>query len=170
MCIRDRRVPRANLLNRYGDIDDQGRYSSPIESVNRRFFTMLGTLVRGRVTVAAGAGAATRSALTLAVRYGLQRTQFTYPDGEHEVVVMDYRAHQRKLLPRLARSYALALAQNALTGKLADISTGEITDESSQRELEARAAGLKAITTEHANDTIQALSLIHISEPTRPAA
>ncbi|APH01348.1 acyl-CoA oxidase [Janibacter indicus] len=149
-------VPRANLLNKYGDIDDQGRYSSPIESVNRRFFTMLGTLVRGRVTVAAGAGAATRSALTLAVRYGLQRTQFTYPDGEHEVVVMDYRAHQRKLLPRLARSYALALAQNALTGKLADISTGEITDESSQRELEARAAGLKAITTEHANDTIQA--------------
>ena len=150
------RVPRANLLNKYGDIDDQGRYSSPIESVNRRFFTMLGTLVRGRVTVAAGAGAATRSALTLAVRYGLQRTQFTYPDGEHEVVVMDYRAHQRKLLPRLARSYALALAQNALVGKLADISTGEITDESSQRELEARAAGLKAITTEHANDTIQA--------------
>ncbi|WP_084452798.1 acyl-CoA dehydrogenase family protein [Janibacter indicus] len=150
------RVPRANLLNKYGDIDDQGRYSSPIESVNRRFFTMLGTLVRGRVTVAAGAGAATRSALTLAVRYGLQRTQFTYPDGEHEVVVMDYRAHQRKLLPRLARSYALALAQNVLTGKLADISTGEITDESSQRELEARAAGLKAITTEHANDTIQA--------------
>lgn len=149
------RVPRANLLNKYGDIDDQGRYSSPIESVNRRFFTMLGTLVRGRVTVAAGAGAATRSALTLAVRYGLQRTQFTYPDGEHEVVVMDYRAHQRKLLPRLARSYALALAQNALVGKLADISTGEITDESSQRELEARAAGLKAITTEHANDTIQ---------------
>lgn len=150
------RVPRANLLNKYGDIDDQGRYSSPIESVNRRFFTMLGTLVRGRVTVAAGAGAATRSALTLAVRYGLQRTQFTYPDGEHEVVVMDYRAHQRKLLPRLATSYALALAQNALTGKLADISTGEITDESSQRELEARAAGLKAVTTEHANDTIQA--------------
>ncbi|WP_311200619.1 acyl-CoA dehydrogenase family protein [Janibacter hoylei] len=150
------RVPRANLLNKYGDIDDQGRYSSPIESVNRRFFTMLGTLVRGRVTVAAGAGAATRSALTLAVRYGLQRTQFTYPDGEHEVVVMDYRAHQRKLLPRLAKSYALALAQNAMTGKLADISTGEITDESSQRELEARAAGLKAITTEHANDTIQA--------------
>ncbi|MCT1617649.1 acyl-CoA dehydrogenase family protein [Janibacter hoylei] len=150
------RVPRANLLNRYGDIDDQGHYSSPIESVNRRFFTMLGTLVRGRVTVAAGAGAATRSALTLAVRYGLQRTQFTYPDGEHEVVVMDYRAHQRKLLPRLAKSYALALAQNAMTGKLADISTGEITDESSQRELEARAAGLKAITTEHANDTIQA--------------
>ena len=150
------RVPRENLLNRYGDIDDEGRYTSPIESVNRRFFTMLGTLVRGRVTVGAGAGAAARNALAIAVDYGLARTQFTYPDGEHEVVIMDYRAHQRKLLPRLARSYALALAQNRLVERMAAIDSGEITDESAQRELEARAAGLKAMTTEHATDTIQA--------------
>lgn len=149
------RVPRENLLNKYGDIDDQGRYSSPIESVNRRFFTMLGTLVRGRVTVGAGAGAAARSALTLAVRYGMQRTQFSYPDGEHEVVILDYLGHQRKLLPRLAKSYALALAQNALVEKMAAVDSGEITDESERRELEARAAGIKAITTEHATDTIQ---------------
>ena len=149
------RVPKDNLLNRYGDIDDNGVYSSPIESVNRRFFTMLGTLVRGRITVGAGAGAAARSALTLAVNYGLERTQFTYPDSEREVVILDYLAHQRKLLPRLARSYALALAQNALVEKMAAIDSGEITDESAQRELEARAAGLKAMTTEHATDTIQ---------------
>lgn len=149
------RVPRENLLNRYGDIDDQGRYTSPIESVNRRFFTMLGTLVRGRVTVGAGAGAAARSALAIAVRYGSQRTQFTYPDGEHEVVVLDYLGHQRKLLPRLARSYALALAQNRLVEKMTELDSGEVVDESAQRELEARAAGLKAITTEHATDTIQ---------------
>lgn len=150
------RVPRKNLLNRYGDIDDEGTYTSPIESVNRRFFTMLGTLVRGRITVGAGAGAAARSALAIAVDYGRARTQFTYPDGEHEVVVMDYRAHQRKLLPRLARSYALALAQNRLVEKMHAIDSGEVTDETSQRELEARAAGLKAMTTEHATDTIQA--------------
>ncbi len=150
------RVPRENLLNRYGDIDDEGRYSSPIESVNRRFFTMLGTLVRGRITVGAGAGAAARSALAIAVDYGLARTQFTYPDGEHEVVLLDYRAHQRKLLPRLARSYALALAQNRLVEKMAALDSGEVVDETAQRELEARAAGLKAMTTEHATDTIQA--------------
>ncbi len=150
------RVPRANLLNKYGDIDDEGRYSSPIESVNRRFFTMLGTLVRGRITVGAGAGAAARSALTIAVRYGLARTQFTYPDGEHEVVILDYLGHQRKLLPRLARSYALALAQNALVEKMDALDSGDVTSEDAQRELEARAAGIKAITTEHATDTIQA--------------
>lgn len=149
------RVPRENLLNRYGDIDDEGRYTSPIESVNRRFFTMLGTLVRGRITVGAGAGAAARNALAIAIRYGTQRTQFTYPDGEHEVVVLDYLGHQRKLLPRLARSYGLALAQNRLVEKMAALDAGEVEGEEAQRELEARAAGLKAITTEHATDTIQ---------------
>ncbi|MGN7247130.1 acyl-CoA dehydrogenase family protein [Janibacter anophelis] len=150
------RVPRDNLLDKYGAIDDSGRYSSPIESINRRFFTMLGTLVRGRVTVGAGAGAAARSALTLAVRYGMQRTQFHHPDGDHEVVILDYRGHQRELLPRLARSYALALAQNALVEKMAAISSGEIDSEHEQRELESRAAGIKAVTTDHATDTIQA--------------
>ena len=150
------RVPRENLLNRYGDIDDEGRYTSPIESVNRRFFTMLGTLVRGRITVGAGAGAAARNALAIAIRYGTQRTQFTYPDGAHEVVILDYLGHQRKLLPRLARSYGLALAQNRLVEKMAAIDSGEVEGEQAQRELEARAAGIKAITTEHATGTIQA--------------
>ena len=45
------RVPRVNLLNKYGDVAPDGTYSSPIENPNRRFFTMLGTLVRGRNTV-----------------------------------------------------------------------------------------------------------------------
>ncbi|PQP55217.1 acyl-CoA oxidase, partial [Mycolicibacterium austroafricanum] len=45
------RVPRQNLLNRYADVAADGTYTSPIENPNRRFFTMLGTLIRGRVTV-----------------------------------------------------------------------------------------------------------------------
>ncbi len=149
------RVPRANLLNRYGSIDDEGRYSSPVESAGRRFFTMLGTLVRGRISVAGGAGAATRTALTLATIYGLHRTQFHRPDGEEEVTILDYLGHQRKLLPRLARSYAFMLAQNALVEQMHRVSSGEETSEDAQRELEARAAGIKALTTEHATDTIQ---------------
>ena len=54
------RVPRENLLNRYGDVSEDGTYTSPIESPGRRFFTMLGTLVRGRVTVGGSASAAAR--------------------------------------------------------------------------------------------------------------
>ncbi|NKX49184.1 acyl-CoA dehydrogenase, partial [Arthrobacter deserti] len=45
------RIPRTNLLNRYGDVAPDGTYSSPIASPGRRFFTMLGTLVQGRVSL-----------------------------------------------------------------------------------------------------------------------
>ena len=43
------RVPRENLLNRYGDVAADGSYSSDIPTPGRRFFTMLGALVQGRV-------------------------------------------------------------------------------------------------------------------------
>ncbi|HEY2162297.1 MAG TPA: acyl-CoA dehydrogenase family protein, partial [Solirubrobacteraceae bacterium] len=43
------RVPRDALLNRYGNVTPEGEYESPIKDPNKRFFTMLGTLVQGRV-------------------------------------------------------------------------------------------------------------------------
>jgi acyl-CoA oxidase len=156
------RVPRANLLNRYGDVAPDGAYSSPIENQNRRFFTMLGTLIRGRISVAGGAGTATKAALAIAVRYADTRRQFTRPaaDGrpEREVQILDYLAHQRKLLPALARTYGLHFAQEELVARLHELYAAQERgerDEHAQRELESRAAGLKAIATWHATDTIQ---------------
>ncbi|HYB36072.1 MAG TPA: acyl-CoA dehydrogenase [Mycobacterium sp.] len=149
------RIPRENLLNRYGDVAPDGTYSSPIESPNRRFFTMLGTLVRGRVTVGGSAGAAARVALDIATRYALQRRQFSAPDDEREVLIMDYLVHQRRLLPLIAKSYALQFAQNELVAKLHDLQTSDTPDLEEQRELDARAAGLKAANTWHATRAIQ---------------
>jgi acyl-CoA oxidase len=112
------RVPRGALLDRYGHVAADGTYTSPIESETRRFFTMLGTLVRGRISVAGAAGGAAKSALTIAVRYGDRRRQFERPgrDGAppEEVPVLDYLAHQRRLLPALAQTYALHFAQAEL--------------------------------------------------------
>ncbi|OBJ72014.1 acyl-CoA dehydrogenase [Mycobacterium sp. 1274756.6] len=149
------RVPRENLLNRYGDVAADGTYSSPIESRSRRFFTMLGTLVRGRVTVGGSAAAAARVALDIAVRYALQRRQFHGPDDETEVLIMDYLVHQRRLFPLIARSYALQFAQNQLVERCHDLQTVDEPDPEDQRELEARAAGLKAANTWHATRAIQ---------------
>ncbi|WP_081906691.1 MULTISPECIES: acyl-CoA dehydrogenase [Actinomycetes] len=148
------RIPRENLLNRYADVAEDGTYSSPIENENRRFFTMLGTLIRGRVSVAATAGAAGRKALTIATRYGLVRRQFEQPDSDDEIVIMDYLAHQRKLLPLIAKSYALAFAQNEIIEELHELQSAEDLDEDRQRQLEGAAAGLKAMTTWHASHTI----------------
>ncbi|MDT4998088.1 MAG: acyl-CoA oxidase, partial [Mycobacterium sp.] len=149
------RIPRDNLLNKYGDVSGDGTYTSPIENPNRRFFTMLGTLIRGRVTVGGSAAAAARVALDIATRYALQRKQFSAPDGDDEVVIMDYLVHQRRLFPLIAQSYALQFAQNELVAKLHEIQTTEIPDPEEQRELESRAAGLKAANTWHATRAIQ---------------
>jgi acyl-CoA oxidase len=160
LAFRGVRVPRENLLDRYGSVAADGTYSSSIDSENRRFFTMLGALVRGRVSVSGSAVGAASLAQTIAVRYGEARRQFAAPGGGEEIVVLDYLAHQRKLLPGLAHTYALRFAQNELVEMLHDIQTtreagGEI-DEKRQRELESRAAGTKALTTWHATATIQA--------------
>ncbi|MDT4949526.1 MAG: acyl-CoA oxidase [Pseudonocardiales bacterium] len=156
------RVPRDSLLNRYGDVADDGSYTTPIENPTKRFFTMLGTLVQGRISVAGGAGSATKVALTIAVRYGDVRRQFAGPDGT-EIRVLDYLAHQRKLLPALAKSYALHFAQLDLVEGLHDTTpdldeprAAEPEEHPVRRELEARAAGIKAVATWHATQTIQA--------------
>ncbi|MGP4018645.1 acyl-CoA dehydrogenase family protein [Saccharopolyspora sp. 5N708] len=145
------RVPREALLNRYGDVDPDGTYRSPIASSSKRFFTMLGTLIRGRISVAGTAGGATKLALEIALRYADARRQFERPDTGVPAVLLDYLAHQRKLLPALAKTFALHFAQEELVTTLHEVRD----DERQQRELETRAAGLKAVSTWHATQTIQ---------------
>jgi len=106
--------------------------------------------------VAGTAGSATKRALAIAVGYANTRRQFERPGGQGEVVLLDYQAHQRKLLPALATSYALSFAQHELVGGLGDLSGEGRPDERKQRELESRAAGIKAVATWHATATIQA--------------
>jgi len=149
------RVPRVNLLNKFGDVAADGTYSSPIDNPSRRFFTMIGTLIRGRICVGGSAGNAARVALDIATRYALQRKQFSAPDDEGEVLIMDYLAHQRRLFPLIARSYALQFAQNELVAGCHDLQTADAPDAEEQRELESRAAGLKAANTWHASRAIQ---------------
>ncbi|MFD3701792.1 acyl-CoA dehydrogenase [Nocardia sp. NPDC058658] len=149
------RIPRENLLNRYADVSPDGTYSSDIENPSRRFFTTLGTLVRGRVSVGGAGAAGARVALSIAVRYALARRQFADPDTGEETLLLDYRSHQRRLLPLVAKSFALAFAQNDLVRRMDLIQRGLDTEPSSQRALEKRAAGLKVAQTRHATRAIQ---------------
>ncbi|MDF1487142.1 acyl-CoA dehydrogenase family protein [Tessaracoccus caeni] len=150
------RVPRQMLLDRYGGVDDEGTYHSPIASKNARFFTMLGTLVRGRICVGAGAAAAARKALTIAVDYGTRRRQFRAPGLGDEIPLLDYLTHQRRLLPAVATAYAYGFAVNELAMQLQRVQDAEGADPRAARELETRAAGIKAALTRFATDTIQA--------------
>ncbi len=148
-------VPRVALLDRFANVADDGTYSSPIENDTRRFFTMIGTLIQGRVSISGAAVSAAKAALTIAIRYGLVRRQFSRPGSVEEVVLMDYRQHQRRLLPALATTFALHHAQEELVARLHEAFTTDDYPEHERRMLESLAAGLKAITTWHATSTIQ---------------
>ncbi|MCW3008521.1 MAG: acyl-CoA oxidase domain protein [Solirubrobacterales bacterium] len=148
------RVPREALLDRYAQVRPDGTYFSPIESSTKRFFTMLGTLIQGRVSVGGASMNATKVALTIAIRHGLERRQFGVP-GEPEALLMDYRTHQRRLLIPLAHTYALHFAQAELVDQLHEAFSSDGDGDLERRELETLAAGVKAVSTWHATSTIQ---------------
>lgn len=143
------RVPRENLLNKFGDINPEGKYTSPIENPSRRFFTMLGTLVGGRVGVPRTGLSATKTALAIAIRYGLQRRQFAPKQGEPETIILDYPSHQRRLMPLLAKTYALHFGLTYLTKRYINRTEEDI------REIETLAAGLKSYSTWFTTAAIQ---------------
>ncbi len=152
------RVPRTALLNRFADVTAAGVYESEIENPNRRFFTMLGTLVQGRVCVGGAGINASKVALTIATKYALRRRQFEATSEEHEELLLDYGLHQRRLFPLLARTYALHFAQEVVAAQLHEVfsATGDTPEtEKTRRELESLAAGTKALGTWHATRTIQ---------------
>ncbi len=143
-------VPKDNLLNKYGDIDAEGNYQSPIENPSKRFFTMLGALVAGRVSIAIAGNTAAKSALSIAIKYALKRRQFAPKDGEKETLIMDYPTHQRRLLPKLAKTYALNFALHDLKSLYAtQYGSGDM------REVETLAAGLKSYASWHGTETVQ---------------
>lgn len=149
------RVPRENLLNRYGDVAPDGSYSSDIASPGRRFFTMLGALVQGRVSLDGAATTASALALKIAVTYGNQRRQFDSGSGTDEVTLLDYGKHQRRLIPLIAQNYAQFFAHDELLTTFDGVFSGRNDTPDERENLETLAAALKPLSTWNALDTIQ---------------
>ncbi len=149
------RVPRTAMLNQFAEVTPDGTYRSSIENPNRLFFTMLGTLVQGRVCVGGAGINAAKVALTIATRYADRRRQFNATSDEQEELLLDYGMHQRRLIPLIATTYALHFAQEVVSAQLHDVFSGVTDDEHVRRELESRAAGTKAAGTWHATRSIQ---------------
>ena len=141
-------IPYENLLDRFASVTTNGKFDSPIASDNRRFFTMLGTLVGGRIGIPRSGLSASKSGLTIAIRYSDQRKQFG-PEGAGEVPILNYRTYQRRLMPLLANAYALHFSLGYLTNRFIK------RTESEMQEIEALAAGLKSFATWNATATLQ---------------
>jgi acyl-CoA oxidase len=149
------RVPRADLLDRYGSVAADGTYSSPIASPGRRFFTMLSTLVQGRVSLDGAAVNTSKLALIIAITYANQRRQFAGEHATEEVVLLDHAEHRRRLLPLLAQTYAQAFAHERLLETFDAVFSGEADSDDDRQDLETIAAALKPSSTWHALTTLQ---------------
>lgn len=154
------RIPRSEMLNRFANVTDRGNYVSDILSPSTRFFTMIGTLVGGRISVAAGSNNVCKSALTIAIRYAARRRQFggsvsgvggaplaAPTQLPLETLLIDYPAHQRRLLPPLATVFAVDFALKHLIQQLGS--------QASTRPFETKAAAIKAFATWNATRAIQ---------------
>ncbi|MER3375290.1 MAG: acyl-CoA dehydrogenase [Allomuricauda sp.] len=142
-------VPRENLLDKYGEIKPDGTYFSSIKNPSKRFFTMLGTLVGGRICVARGALGGAKMSLAIAVKYALNRRQFNDSIKVQEDLIMDYPTHQLRLTPRVASAYVYHVTLEEMMKRYSDESQPD------KREVETQVAGLKSVITWFANETIQ---------------
>ena len=146
-CVR---IPRTEMLDRFAQVSPDGNYQSSIASSGARFFTMIGTLVSGRIMIGSTSNSVAKSALTIAVRYAARRRQFGPEQGETETLLLDYPATQRRLFPLLANVYALDFSFRRLIARHAQNETGNQI-----RQIETSAAALKAFATWNSFQTAQ---------------
>ncbi|EMS47518.1 Acyl-coenzyme A oxidase 2, peroxisomal [Triticum urartu] len=124
------RIPRDNLLNRFGDVARDGKYISSLPTINRRFAATL---------------------VTIAVRYALLRQQFG-PPKESEISVMDYQSHQHKLMPMLASAYAFHFSRAYLVDMYSEMK--KTNDEDVTDDVHVLSSGLKSYITSYTAKSI----------------
>ncbi|XP_075084364.1 acyl-coenzyme A oxidase 2, peroxisomal [Nicotiana tabacum] len=144
--FRSVRIPRDNLLNRFGDVSRDGKYTSSLPSISKRFAATLGELVGGRVGLAYSSVGVLKIAVVIATRYSLLRQQFG-PPKQPEVSILDYQSQQHKLMPMLASTYAFHFATLHLVEKYSEMKKSR--DEELIGDVHALSAGLKAYITSY---------------------
>lgn len=144
------RIPRENLLDRFAGVEADGGYTHSRPDGTPHFSTQLGVLLGPRLGLSLAVQSASKSALTIAVLYGSRRRQFGVADRP-ETPLLDYLTHQRRLMPRLAATYALHFALDRMAARYASI----VDEQEDPRGLEGPIAGIKAYTTWHATDTVR---------------
>ncbi|XP_051506706.1 acyl-coenzyme A oxidase-like protein isoform X2 [Myxocyprinus asiaticus] len=139
------RIPRENLLRKFGSVSADGVYSSPIISRSSRFNAMLAALTPARLGLAVQAMAAMKLGLIIAVRYSHSRRQFG-PKDHDEVKIIEHQTQHLRLMPHLAAALALTFTTR-YASVLMDDALCQGQDLQSNRALQALVAGLKAYST-----------------------
>jgi hypothetical protein len=116
-----------------------------------------GALISGRVGMVTDSAVIAKKGLTIAIRYGIVRRQFSAGSDDIETQILDYPIHQRRLMPLMAQAIAIGFASMTLQKKYEDVMESRSHLGPSQldpanhaaeiKELHVMAAGLKAFST-----------------------
>ncbi|KAI8909610.1 acyl-CoA dehydrogenase/oxidase C-terminal [Gorgonomyces haynaldii] len=153
------RIPRSHMLMKHAKVKADGTViQPPLQQL------AYGALIGGRVSMIFDSANISKKALTIAIRYAAVRRQFGSKPGQPETKLLDYVIHQHRLIPMLARAFAMhftgievtamydTLMQRMDTLGPKDKDLDDVLN--SLKELHGTSAGLKAFCTWNALDTI----------------
>ncbi|XP_015603182.1 peroxisomal acyl-coenzyme A oxidase 3 [Cephus cinctus] len=111
------RIPKANLLNRTGDVTPEGEYESSFSDPQRILGAALENLSAGRMGICQEATNTLGAAVVIAVRYAAVRTQFapSLSNSSEETAIIEYELHQWRLFPYLAAACVFRIFMSEFT-------------------------------------------------------
>ncbi|PVU92877.1 hypothetical protein BB561_003565 [Smittium simulii] len=139
------RVPRFNLLQKYITVTRNGTVSRPA-NINPRI--TYGTMVFIRAKIIINMGRQLAKGITIAVRYTSVRRQFG-ESGQPETPVLDYSIVQYRVIPLLAKTYAMiGMSQEFFSEYEKTAALIDVGDFSKLKEMHAVSCGLKRWSSE----------------------
>ncbi|MCO5557767.1 hypothetical protein L7F22_011338 [Adiantum nelumboides] len=141
-------VPRENLLNAVADVSPDGRYISKFSDPDKRFAAFMAPLTGGRVTICISSIYKAKLGLSIAIRYTLS-CQASIIGLDGSTCLLDHASYQHRLLPLLAKTYAVSFAGKELKYLYAKRTTANIKD------IHLLSSGYKALFTWHNIRTLQ---------------
>ena len=153
MMFNNFKVPREALLNKFGDVTEEGEYKTDISNDGKRFAASMSALSGGRVIIVRSTSECSLVALTIALRYSAVRKQFG-PTGA-ETRILDYPLQQHRLIPRFAEAVVGYIGANNLVKMWNDnvpklFNTGNIQTEM----IHSLSSNMKGFMTLKSQETI----------------
>ncbi|XP_015602288.1 peroxisomal acyl-coenzyme A oxidase 3 isoform X2 [Cephus cinctus] len=154
------RIPRINLLNKTGDVTEDGKYVSRLKKESQRLGASLGALSMGRVNITCVCTKYISLAIVIAIRYCAVRKQFG-PSLEEEWPVIEYQVQQWRLFPHLATTYVMTIFSEIYVRKLRSFQISLLTSENRElvsaegMEFHALSSAVKPLCSWMTRDAIQ---------------